>query len=421
MSISISRFYQEGKMKWLLWPLVILVLVVGAALLIATGRFDIKSPDFSAMSALAVLFTCLAVEPFIRFLDFGWFVRYDEFKNGMNHDAVRAYLGKFWARRSNDYIKLLPPSQKQLNVLEDLDDNQTMQIFDQVYKDQYGIGAFVAPLVLLVIIVFMESLLVTYLKYNPTEDIYGVDKSVIVSAVAGAYLFSVGDAVLSVRKRSLNVSDIYWYDLRLALAIPLGIAFAANSTASGTSHAGVAFAIGALPVDVLIKTIRRLALSALAPGEKRQVEPDQLITLQGVTVATSGLLSAEGVTSIEQITGMDPILVAIRTGLPFSLILFLGSQAVVRRRFCENAQKLGQFGLVDAESISSLASRVERVRRDKFDDTDAESILRAVSESLRRKDGESAEDRVAATLYQFQLIRSDPYTRFLVQVKGENP
>lgn len=457
-------FYQEGHMKWLLWPLVIAIITCGLWLVAYFRGYSLNNYEFQGMTALAVLFTVLAAEPFIRFLDVGWFVRYDEFKNSMTHDALRAYLRKFWGRRSNEYIKKLNGpkgrANKQLHVLEDLDDERTVRIFDQIYKDQYGIGAFIAPLLLLVFVVFLEALLVFYLKDVKETPVFGVDTKVVISSVAGAYLFSVGDAVLSVRKRSLNISDIYWYDLRLAIAIPIGIAFGSASGISGDSHPGIAFAIGALPVDVLIKTIRRVALTALAPGEKTQVETDQLITLQGVTVATSGLLSAEGVTSIGQLTSMDPILVAIRTGLPFGLILFLGSQAVVRQRFGGNSQKLEDFGLVDAESIALLVNRIETTQlpnpttsdqpeviemidasqtpaaKDSappatmeavavnqgligfLSSDDAHTILISLTQYLFTDGGMPSASRIRATYYQLQLIAADPYTRFLIQVRG---
>jgi len=73
-----------------------------------------------------------------------------------------------------------------------------------------------------------------------------------------------------------------------------------------------------------------------------------------VTADVSAQLGLEGITSIEQIVGSDPVSLAIRTGLPFKLMLRLGSQAVVRRHLKMNAGALAGIGLADAEPIARL-------------------------------------------------------------------
>ncbi|KIA78783.1 membrane protein, partial [Chromobacterium piscinae] len=98
---------------------------------------------------------------------------------------------------------------------------------------------------------------------------------------------------------------------------------------------GVAFALGALPIDSIIKLLRRLVNSKLSTNEADQ--PDPLLSLDGVTPAIASQLEAEGVSSIDQLLDMDPVLLAIHTGLPFRFILRLMSQAIVRRHLGDAA------------------------------------------------------------------------------------
>ena len=114
----------------------------------------------------------------------------------------------------------------------------------------------------------------------------------------------------------------------MLLAIPVGVAL--TSLITKDDQPFVAFGLGALPMDQLIKALRRLSTEKLNLTIAEE-ESDQLIRLEGVTGRISSLLIAESVDSIEQVITVDSILLSIRTGLPFKFILHLGSQAIVRR------------------------------------------------------------------------------------------
>jgi hypothetical protein len=151
------------------------------------------------------------------------------------------------------------------------------------------------------------------------------------------------------------VSDVYWYALRAFLALPIATLFAA---APGDSMKPVfAFAVAMLPVDVLMKEIRRLAYPASLAQTNPEEKGDQLLTLAGVTTPVVGLFLAEGVYSVEQIAASDPVLLAIRTGLPFRFVLRLGGQAIVRRHLGDRARELVPLGLADAGPICDLVKR----------------------------------------------------------------
>jgi hypothetical protein len=142
---------------------------------------------------------------------------------------------------------------------------------------------------------------------------------------------------------------VYWYALRLVLAVPLGLAI----YKVGGDMMG-AFVLGTLPIDQFRKMLARYGGANFTLLEQQTQETDQLVRLEGVTGDISAQLALEGITSIEQIVGSDPVSLAIRTGLPFKLLLRLGSQAVVRRHLQMNAGPLAGIGLADAEPVTRL-------------------------------------------------------------------
>lgn len=123
-------------------------------------------------------------------------------------------------------------------------------------------------------------------------------------------MFVVSDAVLSIRRRSLNVSDVYWYALRILLAIPIALAVNGQDGTDG-AHALAVFALGAFPVDALLKIVRRLGFPQFTEIEKKENAPDRLLSLSGVTLPIVSVLEAEGINSVEQVAAADPVLLSI--------------------------------------------------------------------------------------------------------------
>ncbi|SFU00402.1 hypothetical protein [Paraburkholderia aspalathi] len=313
----------------------------------------------------AVFATAFAVAPYVRFIDHGWWTRYDEFRNQLWEDALSEYLWQFWHRRGED-AKALQYFSGGKPIVETDEAKQKRwanagQVFEEIYKEQYGLQAFVIPLGFLLVTILFGAHYVVLVNlrdllpadndvFNLIRKMPGHEVALSVSAICGAYLFVVGDCVDSVRKRILNVADVYWYSLRTLLAVP--IAAALTFALPDNVAVNVAFALGVLPVAFINKQLRRMVGRLLKSGDDE--EPDQLIKLEGVTGPIVSLLNAEGVTSIEQLLGMDPVLLAIQTGLPFRFVLRLGAQAVVRRHFGDSAFALTGLGLSDATSIYCL-------------------------------------------------------------------
>jgi hypothetical protein len=360
----------------------------------------------------------LASAPLIRFVIIDWETRYQEFVNRLNDDALTAYLQQFWEKytvQAKSFIAwTLEECQNESITQEKINDSME-SIFDDLYHEQYGQRAFFVPLALLFFTIFISTVLSIKIYLDQiTIDLKDVDVTVIaIASMAGAYMYIVSDSIQSVRQRSLNASSLYWYTLRMLLAIPTGVAL--TSLIADAAQPFVAFGLGALPMDQIIKGLRHLTTEKLSLTVADE-ESDQLIKLQGVTARISSLLIAEGVDSIDQVITVDPILLSIRTGLPFKFILQLGSQAIVRRLMGETAEKLIPLGLANARSIAELIEDLDS-NNDERKNT-AVAVLNAATALIATPAvNESAvvtSDYSSACLeYTFRQIADSNYTKFI--------
>ncbi len=361
--------------------------------------------------ALGLLVTALAAAPMIRFLVIGWGARYEEFRNRLNNGALVYYLRQFWQPRTDKHPQLstwpLPENEEVEAAAE--------QLFEQIYREHYGRAAFLTPMLLMLIATLCMSVL--YLLAVNDQLTLPFDAQIVCAAIAGAYLFVVSDMVLSVRKRSLNVADVYWYALRMMLAIPIGAAVSAAGAAETVSAAQTvsAFAVGAFPMDTLFKLLRRLVALNLNAKEQPQ-ENDQLIQLEGVTANISAALAAEGVNSIEQLVCIDPVLLSIRTGFPFKFVLRLGSQAIVWRHFGQHAAVLSAMGLADAPAIVTLNEMLKKEAGSALRQQ-ADNVIADIVARLQAKDGVVlSADTVK---FNFRQVGKENYTRFLMAAQKQ--
>lgn len=381
---------------------------------------------------LGTLVACsLIAIPMFRFVSHGWEARFQEFRNRLNHSAMHAYLIQFWQLRLESFEKDNGGKSAPFESL-----------FDTIYSEQYGRMAFVLPMVALLIVTYLQAVVVglTLMGFKAGSSI-GVlsylsqplgDQSL--SAILGAYLFVVVDIVANVRKRSLNIFDIQLYALRIFLATAIAtsiIGIMSSSEKCSASGAALAFALGAFPMDWVAKQFRRLTNKRFFESESDQ-EDDQLIKLEGVTVAVVAQMNAEGVHSTEQLIGIDPVLLSIRTGLPFKLILRLSSQAIVRRHLGSAAAKLVPLGLADAEPIAKLIATLDKERMPPpvAGDGQLPQQARAIAEeTLKVATTVLSSDIKAATPtnnqdqlslnapveFNFRQIAAEGYTKFLMQ------
>lgn len=426
------RGWQRGVA---LWAVVIAVNLIGDGLAYAfllkdqsaaAGSLAFSVKDFELAATLAALATAVCAGPLIWFLMHTWFARYDEFRNSLKDGALCAYLKRFWARR---LISELSDRGLIAKASDEEDENSwrtaaaanpsvCQYVFKAIYHSQYGLSAFLTPFVLLVAISFSSAVLVARMRGCMTVGVdcsaflFGHEAPVAISAIAGAFMFAVGDSVRCIRQRSLTVSDAYWYALRLFLAVPVGLAVAASSDPK-LGQTALAFGLALFPLNDFLKIIRRFAYPQWQPNDADE-NGDKLLQLAGVTIPLAATFAAEGIYSTEQLATTDPVLLSIRTGLPFRFMLSLGAQAVVRRHLGPQAGKLLDIGLADAPSILDVVRALDAPAGTAG--LRARSPDAIIQSAVRQLGGSDASALNAAVIeMKFRQIAAEALTHFLDQ------
>jgi len=100
------------------------------------------------------------------------------------------------------------------------------------------------------------------------------------AAIAGAYTFVASDFFGRVQRRSLSTTDILRGALRLAIAVPIGFAFA--TLLSEGMGPFLAFGVGVFPLETISTILRRLVNDRLKLEIGANTAPDQIGTLAGI-------------------------------------------------------------------------------------------------------------------------------------------
>src|SRR6201999_2995639 len=157
-------------------------------------------------------------------------------------------------------------------------------------------------------------------------------------------------------------SDLFTASLRLLTAVPLGLSLV--TITSNTLGPLVAFCLGAFPIRALSLLTRRLALTQLKL-EAPAAQDDQTIAMVGVTQQVSDMLLDENISCAQQLADMDPVLIAVRTGLSFDYVLFLVAQSMVWCFLGKTAGVLGPLGYADCRAIYKLMTFSTDAERDR--------------------------------------------------------
>lgn len=260
-------------------------------------------------------------------------------------DTIADYFDQFWSGRDGvpllvrRYRDSLSGSQKERYATD------LMTKFMDLSQDDYGLRAYVIPIVLLTavgsIVLFfgytggigLALTLGTGDSVSPLRPL-GISLDLVsIAAIFGAYTWVASDAIVRNHQWTLHPSDLAWYTLRMIIAIPLGEALAltvgtvttvglaggvtTNALPSGAG-AFVAFMASMFSLDAITTALgtaaTRFGLQMSSSAEERS---DLVIRLDGVDESKARALKVEGISTIAQLVTIDPIRTSIRTGLPF--------------------------------------------------------------------------------------------------------
>jgi hypothetical protein len=415
---------RSEKLSWLYW---LAGNVIGLIVLwfCWPASLAFNWPIFVSCSLSLLTITALAIGPIIHYFAFDRRSRYYEIRARIGNTGLIFYLKQFWESRTMEHPKFSgwiahdnKADGSQATERENDAFNRLIQeVFDSIYT-QYFEKGFLSPIIVLFSVILLLTLFSILLVLEKITLTLGIHENVVIGSIAGAYLFVVSDMVLRVRRRNLNSSTLYWYAIRMFLAIPIGAAITAPLEVA--LKAPVAFALGALPLEEILKLLRRLVGLSLNDLEKGQND-HHIIKLEGVTTRIASLLAVEGIDSIEQIIGADPIFLSARTGLSINFVFRLISQSLVRKHLGETASKLIPLGLADALPIATLVNDLDNTSQPSIQQRAQAALAVAASYIYAKNDAPANTLQMQSLEFNFRQITQEKYTHILYGVVKAAP
>jgi hypothetical protein len=346
------------------------------------------------VNALALIIdlvlTALLIQPLCTFLVYGWKRKQEEVNNSLTSEAKRSYLEVFW---NQTFAEGKTPKEKSAI------NRQIDQEFSDLYQRQYGRNRFITPILILFVIAGFENF---YLSNELIQLLANnAELSSSVAAIAGAYAFVTWDFFGRVQRRNLVTADILRGALRMAVAVPVGFAFAAL-IAKGLAPF-IAFAVGVFPLDTIKTILRRLANDKLKLELGADTAPDQVATLSGVDRSIADRIEDADITTIPQLAWCDPIQLSMRSSLAFDYVVDIVSQALAWVYLSDKLPVLKTFGLRGAYEMKVLSD----------DLASTDPAVRAKAEAVLPAAATAADIPLPGLMYALEQIAEDPATRFL--------
>jgi hypothetical protein len=232
--------------------------------------------------------------------------------------------------------------------------------------------------------------------------------AVALSALAGAYMWVVGDFISRARRMDFSPADILWGSLRLFISAPMGLSLA--SIFEPHVIAFVAFGLGAFPLETVQLALRQLSYQKLGL-ELGPTEQNELLRLNGVDKVLADRLANQDITSIVQLSYCDPIQMTMRSNLSFNAVADLVSQALAWNYIDEKLNALRSLGLRGSFEIRQFMEDLKKVDKPAGHDPrqipaqDARNLVPSIAAKL-----DLTEDQI---WFLFGQIAYDPYTEFI--------
>jgi len=337
-----------------------------------------------------LVLTVLLIQPLCDFLMYGWKRKQEEVDNSLTSAAKRTYLEVFW---NQTFADGQTPVQKAA-IAKEVDNE-----FACLYQRRYGRKRFIIPISILFVIAgfenfYLSSELIQLLTANG-------ELSSAVAAIAGAYTFVTWDFFGRMQRRNVVTADILRGALRMAIAVPVGFAFAAL-IAKGLAPF-VAFAVGVFPLDTIKTILRRLVNDKLQLGLGADTAPDQVVTLSGVDRSIADRIEDADITTIPQLAWCDTIQLSMRSSLAFDFIVDIVSQALAWVYLTDKLPALRMFGLRGAFEMKVLSD----------DLASRDPIIRAKAKALLPAAAKAANIPLPGFMYALDQIAGDSATHFL--------
>jgi hypothetical protein len=315
-----------------------------------------------ALALLSTLtLTALALYPIAMFLWSGWCIKRDDIFNTFSTEAKRCYLDVY---QKNTRVKPTIERDRSSSSDKAIEDK-----FSAIYTSNFGRWRFIFPLLVFSVScvagIFLSSewaltrisVIKAGFAANLTQhgSIYVALPMLGAIAEIGAYVWIVSDLFDRAQRQSMQPIDVLNGTLRLALAGPIGYAFAAIGGGSGHLLGPVlAFAAGAFPLATVRIMLRSFATKQLGLPIGIQNDQDQVIELNSIDQPTADLLLDSGISTVAQLAYCDPVRLCMRTGLTFDYVVDIVSEALAWLYFEGKLDTLRPAGLRGVIEISNL-------------------------------------------------------------------
>lgn len=325
------------------------------------------------------LLTALLAYPLYAYVRFVWQQKADEISTSLQKAAKQTYLRVF----------------QQVTVSQD----KAPARFDAYYRKWYGRNRLVSPIILVLLVAGAENFILAQALLKLSASSTVIDA--LSASIAGAYTFVTWNFFALVQRRSLLIGDIMRGGLRLAIAVPLGLALAGLNPANG---AFLAFAVGVFPLDTISTILRQLANKYLKLELGATNAPSQISQLDGVDASIADRIADADITTIAELAWCDPIDLTMRTNLHFGYIIDIVSQALAWVYLEAKLNTLRPFGLRGAFEICSFM-RDDLQSKKVAERTEAQAVLTAAAAAVGLT--------VEGLQYAFTQIAGDTSTDFL--------
>jgi hypothetical protein len=358
--------------------LAVIVTCVIAALLVKMAEalltnFNLKPDAHDEIYAFALVSTFLSLwllmAPVFGYLSVGQTKKVEVIRGFYSPDLISEYFDQFWSGRGSiaDLVyrwRNGGPTQRDTLAIE-LDER-----FRSIIVEDFGSGRYVIPALILIAVGFIvlffgfaggiayaESLLRPSNVLPPLMPLGLRLDMVSVAAIFGAYTWVTSDSITRAHQWTFHPSDLAWYTLRLLIAVPLGQAIAAaTTTGASPANPGVgaflAFVVSMFSLDAIQKYLSAAAARVSStPAGSPDERNDVVVKMVGVDQSSADSLRAEGISTIAQLTAVDPVRISIFTGLPFEYVLRLIDSAILWTFFRDKSEQLREFGIRGASGL----------------------------------------------------------------------
>ena len=276
---------------------------------------------------------------------FRWFGRRNEILASFTDKGIKLYFALFYPEYAQTAGN---PKQQLLNY----------------YGEQYGWKHFLTPLAIAIaisgwLLTWVALTVSSWLAAGHPENFSPWQlPTLAVIAIGGAYMYCLTDQITHWSSWDLSPSDLYWLSFRMVVAVPL--AYALFSAVKNEVAAPLAFLIGVFPTNTLLTMLRRLATDKFGLADVPKSGATELQKLNGIDLRISEILAEEGLSTIAQLAYADPVKLAIRTSLQYSVLVDYISQAILYLYVGDNISKLIAVGLRGAYEVRDLYLDLDR-------------------------------------------------------------